>query len=54
MRSCIWRPATISPARSGLFFNGMYEAQANPQAYDVTARKKLRALSLELTGLGVR
>jgi NAD(P)-dependent dehydrogenase (short-subunit alcohol dehydrogenase family) len=37
--------------RSGLFFNGMYEAQANPQAYDVTARKKLRALSLELTGL---
>src|ERR1700679_89882 len=33
--------------RSGLFFNGMYEAQANPQAYDVTARKKLRALSLE-------
>jgi len=38
--------------RSGLFFNGMYEAQANPQAYDVTARKKLRAISLELTGLG--
>jgi NAD(P)-dependent dehydrogenase (short-subunit alcohol dehydrogenase family) len=37
--------------RSGLFFNGMYEAQANPQAYDVAARKKLRALSLELTGL---
>ena len=37
--------------RSGLFFNGMYEAQANPQAYDLTARKKLRTLSLELTGL---
>jgi NAD(P)-dependent dehydrogenase (short-subunit alcohol dehydrogenase family) len=37
--------------RSGLFFNGMHEAQANPQAYDPTARKKLRALSLELTGL---
>src|ERR1700749_367097 len=36
---------------SGLFFNGMDEAQANPQAYDVTARKRLRALSLELTGL---
>jgi NAD(P)-dependent dehydrogenase (short-subunit alcohol dehydrogenase family) len=37
--------------KSGLFFNGMYEAQANPQAYDLSARKKLRALSLELTGL---
>jgi len=37
--------------RSGLFFNGMHEAQANPQAYDPTARKRLRALSLELTGL---
>lgn len=37
--------------KSGLFFNGMHEAQANPQAYDVTARKKLRDLSLELTGL---
>jgi hypothetical protein len=34
-----------------LFFNGMYEAQANPQAYDLSARKKLRALSLALTGL---
>jgi NAD(P)-dependent dehydrogenase (short-subunit alcohol dehydrogenase family) len=38
-------------ARSGLFFNGMNEARANPQAYDVAARKRLRALSLELTGL---
>jgi NAD(P)-dependent dehydrogenase (short-subunit alcohol dehydrogenase family) len=37
--------------KSGLFFNGMYEAQANPQAYDLTARKKLRALSFTLTGL---
>jgi NAD(P)-dependent dehydrogenase (short-subunit alcohol dehydrogenase family) len=37
--------------KSGLFFNGMHEAQANPQAYDVGARKKLRTLSLELTGL---
>jgi NAD(P)-dependent dehydrogenase (short-subunit alcohol dehydrogenase family) len=36
---------------SGLFFNGMREAQANPQAYDDSARKRLRALSLELTGL---
>jgi NAD(P)-dependent dehydrogenase (short-subunit alcohol dehydrogenase family) len=37
--------------KSGLFFNGMNEARANPQAYDETARKRLRALSLELTGL---
>jgi NAD(P)-dependent dehydrogenase (short-subunit alcohol dehydrogenase family) len=37
--------------KSGLFFNGMREAQANPQAYDAAARQRLRALSLELTGL---
>jgi NAD(P)-dependent dehydrogenase (short-subunit alcohol dehydrogenase family) len=38
-------------ANSGLFFNGMQPSQANPQAYDETARKRLRALSLELTRL---
>jgi NAD(P)-dependent dehydrogenase (short-subunit alcohol dehydrogenase family) len=38
-------------AKSGLFFNGMNEARANPQAYDADARRRLRALSLELTGL---
>jgi NAD(P)-dependent dehydrogenase (short-subunit alcohol dehydrogenase family) len=38
-------------AKSGLFFNGMQPSQVNPQAYDETARKRLRALSLELTGL---
>jgi NAD(P)-dependent dehydrogenase (short-subunit alcohol dehydrogenase family) len=37
--------------KTGLFFNGMKQAQANPQAYDEAARKRLRALSLELTGL---
>src|SRR6476469_5636681 len=37
--------------KSGLFFNGMRQAQANGQAYDEAARKRLRALSLELTGL---
>jgi NAD(P)-dependent dehydrogenase (short-subunit alcohol dehydrogenase family) len=37
--------------KSGLFFNGMNQAQANPQAYDAAARKRLRALSLDLTGL---
>jgi NAD(P)-dependent dehydrogenase (short-subunit alcohol dehydrogenase family) len=38
-------------AKSGLFFNGMNEAKANPQAYDAAARQRLSALSLELTGL---
>src|SRR4051812_9733002 len=38
-------------AKTGLFFNGMREAQANPQAYDPAARRRLRDLSLELTGL---
>ena len=37
--------------KTGLFFNGMREAQANPQAYDDVARKRLRDLSLELAGL---
>jgi NAD(P)-dependent dehydrogenase (short-subunit alcohol dehydrogenase family) len=37
--------------KSGLFFNGMNEAQANAQAYDAAARSRLRELSLELTGL---
>ncbi|QPF89212.1 SDR family NAD(P)-dependent oxidoreductase [Bradyrhizobium commune] len=37
--------------KSGLFFNGMNEARANPQAYDANARKRLRALSEKLTGL---
>jgi NAD(P)-dependent dehydrogenase (short-subunit alcohol dehydrogenase family) len=44
----------ISPAlegRSGLYFNGLEEARANAQAYDLAAREKLRALSFELTGL---
>jgi NAD(P)-dependent dehydrogenase (short-subunit alcohol dehydrogenase family) len=37
--------------RSGLFFNGMHEAKANPQAYDAAARRRLRTLSFELAGL---
>ncbi len=37
--------------KSGLFFNGMWEAQAHAQAYDPAARKRLHDLSLELTGL---
>jgi NAD(P)-dependent dehydrogenase (short-subunit alcohol dehydrogenase family) len=37
--------------KTGLFFNGMQSSQANAQAYDEAARQRLRALSLELTGL---
>jgi NAD(P)-dependent dehydrogenase (short-subunit alcohol dehydrogenase family) len=37
--------------KSGLFFNGLNEARANPQAYDPAALQRLRALSLALTGL---
>jgi len=44
----------VSPkleGRSGLYFNVMTEARANPQAYDAKARRQLRELSLKLTGL---
>ena len=37
--------------KSGLFFNGMNEAKAHPQAYDAAARRRLMALSRELVGL---
>ena len=37
--------------RGGLYFDGRKESRANAQAYDRTARAKLRALSLELAGL---
>ena len=37
--------------KTGLFFNGMQQSQANRQAYDEAARKRLRTLSPELTGL---
>lgn len=45
----------VSPeleGRSGLFFNGLAEAQANAQAYDRSARERLRTLAMELTGEG--
>jgi NAD(P)-dependent dehydrogenase (short-subunit alcohol dehydrogenase family) len=44
----------VSPAlegRSGLYFNVLREVKADPQAYDAAARAKLKALSLQLTGL---
>jgi NAD(P)-dependent dehydrogenase (short-subunit alcohol dehydrogenase family) len=43
-----------SPAlagRSGLYFSGMNESRANPQAYDEHARRRLRTLSFDLVGL---
>jgi|SRR5579871_2298136 len=40
--------------RSGLYFNGLRESRADPQAYDPDARAKLRALSFELAGLADR
>ena len=43
-----------SPAlggQTGLYFNGLHEAKAQAQAYDPEARRQLKALSLELTGL---
>jgi NAD(P)-dependent dehydrogenase (short-subunit alcohol dehydrogenase family) len=45
----------VSPgieSRSGRYFNGLREARADAQAYDDAARRRLKALSLELTGLG--
>jgi NAD(P)-dependent dehydrogenase (short-subunit alcohol dehydrogenase family) len=37
--------------RTGLYFQGQRPARANPQAYDDDARRRLAALSFELTGL---
>ncbi len=37
--------------RSGLYFSGLRESRADAQAYDASARKRLRALSFELVGL---
>jgi NAD(P)-dependent dehydrogenase (short-subunit alcohol dehydrogenase family) len=44
----------LSPSlerRSGLYFNGLREARANPEAYDAGARDRLRDISYELTGV---
>jgi NAD(P)-dependent dehydrogenase (short-subunit alcohol dehydrogenase family) len=37
--------------KSGLFFDGKRPVRANAQAYDAAARRRLRDLSLQLTGL---
>jgi NAD(P)-dependent dehydrogenase (short-subunit alcohol dehydrogenase family) len=47
----------LSPAlegRSGLYFNQLREARADPQAYDAEARKRLKEISRKLTGLDAR
>ena len=44
----------VSPAlegRTGHYFDRKRPAEAHPQAYDATARERLRALSFRLTGL---
>ena len=44
----------VSPelkGRTGLYFDRTTAARAHPQAYDRTARERLRALSFQLTGL---
>ncbi len=44
----------VSPdleGRSGLYFDGLRTSRAAPQAYDADARRRLRTLSFELTGL---
>jgi len=37
--------------QSGLFFDRLRRSKAHPQAYDAQARRRLRSLSLQLTGL---
>jgi NAD(P)-dependent dehydrogenase (short-subunit alcohol dehydrogenase family) len=37
--------------KTGLYFDGMRPSRANGQAYDATARARLRALSFQLAGL---
>jgi NAD(P)-dependent dehydrogenase (short-subunit alcohol dehydrogenase family) len=47
----------VSPevqGQSGLYLNGQREARADAQVYDAEARRKLKALSLELTGLSAK
>jgi NAD(P)-dependent dehydrogenase (short-subunit alcohol dehydrogenase family) len=41
--------ASVSDAKSGRYFDGLRESRANAQAYDTTAREKLRQISNELT-----
>ena len=37
--------------QTGVYFNGLREARAQAQAYDAESRRRLKAISLELTGV---
>jgi NAD(P)-dependent dehydrogenase (short-subunit alcohol dehydrogenase family) len=44
----------VAPAmegKTGIYYDGLKPAQANPQAYDEAARARLRTLSMRLVGL---
>jgi len=43
--------STEMEGRTGLYFDGLRPSRANAQAYDMTARERLRALSFQLVGL---
>ncbi|MBB3611198.1 NAD(P)-dependent dehydrogenase (short-subunit alcohol dehydrogenase family) [Rhizobium sp. BK602] len=43
--------STALEGRTGLYYDGQRPSRANAQAYDATARERLRILSLTLTGL---
>ena len=48
------RHITGVEGQTGLYFNGLREARTQAQAYDPDARRRLQALSLELTGLSAQ
>lgn len=50
-RQAVVNLITAPDPESGQYFNGQTPARANDQAYDPEARARLRALSLEWTGL---
>jgi len=41
----------VLEGQSGLYFSGLRQQRANAQAYDPSARRRLRALSFELVGM---
>jgi NAD(P)-dependent dehydrogenase (short-subunit alcohol dehydrogenase family) len=43
--------APVAETGSGRYFNGLDESRANDQAYDPPARRRLRELSEQLTGV---
>jgi NAD(P)-dependent dehydrogenase (short-subunit alcohol dehydrogenase family) len=52
VEATMWQiTAPAADTGNGRFFNGLDEARANDQAYDPAARRQLRQLSDQLTGL---